>query len=261
MTYQEKCPRYFKQQSVKSHHEIFVPEKTTFKKNTPGYSNTIGFKLKAEMTKTGISAAELARRSGVLTSFIYDILNGKSSNPSIIKLAHVAEALGVSLHYLVHGELEKNPTNNRRSDIDRNEAIYISIPHIKLSSSTNTKKGIVSFKEEDDPYRFNARWLFDRFDGRTTSLRILTINGDSMEPAICHNDIVMIDMSQKTPSPPGIFVIFDGFGLSAKRLEYVFENEPEHIRIISDNQYYSTYERLASDMLVVGRVVWFSRSI
>lgn len=240
-----------------------MSEKTTYKKNAPGPSNTIGFKLKEEMTKSGISAAELARRSSVLTSFIYDILNGKSSNPSIIKLAHVAEALGVSLTYLVHSELEKSPANNKKrsSDIDSDESIYISIPHIKLSSSKNTKKGIISFKEEDDPYRFNARWILDRFDGKTNSLRILTINGDSMEPAICNNDIVMIDISQKSPSPPGIFIIFDGFGLSAKRLEYVFENEPERIRIISDNQHYSTYERLASDITVVGRVVWFSRGI
>ena len=237
-----------------------VSEKIIYKNKTLGHPNTIGYKLKSEMIKSGISAAELARRSGVLTSFIYDILNGKSSNPSIIKLAHVAESLGVSLPYLVHSELGNPITNKRGRDIDRDEAIYISIPHIKLNSSKNIKKGIVSFKEEDEPYRFNARWLHDRFDGKTTSLRILTINGDSMEPTICHNDIVIIDTNQKVPSPPSIFIIFDGLGLSAKRLEYVFANDYQRIRVISDNPRYSTYERLVSDVTVVGRVVWFSRA-
>ncbi|MEQ1706513.1 MAG: LexA family transcriptional regulator [Rickettsiales bacterium] len=234
-----------------------MPEKQTSGRNTSDQSNTIGIRLKAEIAKTGISSAELARRSGVLTSFIYDVLRGKSTNPSILKLAMVADCLGVSLTYLIGSELENNPAITR----NRNEEKYIPIPHIKLNSSKNIKKGFVSFKGEDEPYLFNAGWIRDNFNVDAASLRIFTIIGDSMEPTICNNDIVLIDTNQTIPSPSGIFIIFDGLGLTAKRLEYVFENDSRNIRIISDNKCYSTYDSSLSDVIIVGRVAWFSRAI
>lgn len=233
-----------------------MPKKTIYKNDASGYDNIIGMRLKTEMKKNGISAAELARRSGVLTSFIYDIISGKSSNPSIIKLARVADSLNLNLLYLVHGELENNPAAR-----EQKEEKYISIPYIRLNNSKNTNKNIISFKEDEEPYRFNAQWLHKHFNANINSLRMFTINGDSMQPAICHNDVVMLDISQKSPSPAGIFIVFDGMGISAKRLEYVFVNDSQNIRVISDNPRYSTYERLASDVSVVGRVVWFSREI
>lgn len=232
-----------------------MPEKTIDRRSASGHHNIIGQRLKAEMKKSGISAAELARRSGVLTSFIYDIISGKSSNPSIIKLARVADSLGLNLPYLVSSELEYGKSTGKT------EEQYISVPYIKISSSKNTKQGVISFKEEGEPYRFNASWLRESFNVDAGSLRMLAINGDSMEPIICHNDIVMINTSQQTPSPPGIFILYDGAGLFAKRLEYVYSNKSEHIRIISDNPRYSIYERPSAELSVVGRVVWFSREI
>lgn len=232
-----------------------VPEYTS-----PEYTintNPIGTRLKLEMKKRGLTSTELARRSDVLTSFIYDVISGKSKNPSTIRLSRIAESLGVSLTYLVRGEeySQNNPVQNS----ENKDFIYI--PRITPDEYVNDDKKISSYTNENDTYQFSREWIRSHLNTNISNLRIFTINGDSMEPTLLHQDTVILDVSKKKPSPPSIFIIFDGIGLTAKRLEYFSENQSQRIRIISDNQLYSTYECSISEVSVIGRVVWFSREI
>lgn len=204
----------------------------------------MGDRLKFEMKKKGITSAELARRSGVLTSFIYDIVSGKSGNPSTIKLARIADSLGVSLTYLVRGEEDRYETTAADSDIKN----FVNIPYIP-SGITNIK------------YLFNKEWIKVYFDAELANLRTFIVNSDNMEPTLLRLDTVLLDISKKEPSPPGIFIICDDLGLTAKRLEYIAEKNSSYISVISDNHLYSTYECSASEINVVGRVVWLARGI
>ena len=45
-------------------------------------------------------------------------------------------------------------------------------------------------------------------------LRMITIDGDFMEPLLSSGDRILVDTSQRIPVPPGIFVIWDGMGWS-----------------------------------------------
>ena len=60
---------------------------------------------------------------------------------------------------------------------------------------------------------------------------------------------------------PGIFVLFDSMGLVAKRLEHIPGSEPHAVRVISDNHYYSPYERTVDEIHIIGRIRWFAREI
>lgn len=71
-------------------------------------------------------------------------------------------------------------------------------------------------------------------------LRIITIDGNSMEPLLTSGDRILVDTSQRVPVPP---VIWDGMGLVAKRAEHVPNSDPPRIVIKSQNPEYSTYER------------------
>lgn len=82
-----------------------------------------------------------------------------------------------------------------------------------------------------------------------------------MEPSLCAGDMILIDITKKSPTPPGIFVLFDGFGLVTKRLEFISNTNPPAIRIISDNAQYSAYERTIDELHIIGRVVWFAREL
>ena len=71
----------------------------------------------------------------------------------------------------------------------------------------------------------------------------------------------LVDMTRRAPNPPGIFVLDDGMGLVAKRLEHIPNSDPPAVRVISDNKHYPEYERTADEIHIVGRIRWFAREI
>jgi len=63
------------------------------------------------------------------------------------------------------------------------------------------------------------------------------------------------------PSPPGIFILDDGVGLVAKRIEIIPSTTPQMLRISSENSAYSSYQRRIDEVHIIGRVVWFARRL
>ncbi len=93
------------------------------------------------------------------------------------------------------------------------------------------------------------------------SLRIIEVQGDSMEPTLRSGDRVMINSRDKRPSPPGVFALWDGYGVVVKRLELVPNSDPATVKIISDNHNHNQYDRTVDEVNVIGRVVWFARRV
>jgi transcriptional regulator with XRE-family HTH domain len=79
------------------------------------------------------------------------------------------------------------------------------------------------------------------------NIRIITVVGDSMPVTFRPYDKVMVDTEDKTPSPPGIFVVWDGLSLVLKRVEYIAHSEPPRVRILSENPEYQPYERVVKE--------------
>jgi len=94
----------------------------------------------------------------------------------------------------------------------------------------------------------------DAIHDKTSNLVVITQKSDSMEPIIHLGDKIVIDRTQVTPDP-GIFALWDALAIVAKRVEFIPISEPARIRVISDNEYYTSYERTADEVHIVGRVV------
>lgn len=86
-------------------------------------------------------------------------------------------------------------------------------------------------------------------------LRIITVMGDSMEPTLQPGQRVLVDTGDRTPSPPGVFVVWDGLGLVVKRVQVLAHSEPTRVRISSDNPKYEAYERTLAEAYIQGRVI------
>lgn len=110
-------------------------------------------------------------------------------------------------------------------------------------------------------FGFPAKLLRSITPSGNQNLRMITICGDSMVPVLEHGDIVMVDCAQTRPSPPGIFILDDGVGLVAKRLDLVPSTEPQMIKITSENSAYANYQRQIDEIFIIGRVVWFARTL
>ncbi len=111
------------------------------------------------------------------------------------------------------------------------------------------------------PQQAECQWLAKLGRRQTDALRMISISGDSMVPLLEHDDTVMLDCSQTHPSPPGIFILDDGVGLVAKRIEIIPSTTPQMLRISSENSAYSSYQRRIDEVHIIGRVVWFARRL
>jgi phage repressor protein C with HTH and peptisase S24 domain len=87
------------------------------------------------------------------------------------------------------------------------------------------------------------------------SIKILTIVGDSMPSSFRPFDKVMVDTKDKNPTPPGIFMVWEGGGLVAKRVMAIPHSEPPMVRVMSENPDYPPYERPLVDAHIQGRVL------
>ena len=116
-------------------------------------------------------------------------------------------------------------------------------------------------QDTDRTYQFRRSWIEQRLGVKPDKLRLFHVEGDSMEPTLLSGDMVLIDMTRKVPNPPGIFVLHDGMGLVAKRLDAIPTSEIPKIRIISDNPLYQGYEQLLEMVNIIGRVRWLSREL
>jgi len=221
--------------------------------------HTLSDRLRARAQQLGITPAHVAKMAGVNRSFVYDILRGRSTRPSIEKLAEVACVLKVERDWLIHGigEVEgKSPI------IDNPDDAFVAIAHAGPRPSMGG--GAVVTEEHNQPrrpYHFRRSWIKHSLKTSPSQLRIMQVEGDSMMPTLLDGDTVLVDMARRAPNPPGIFVLHDGMGLVAKRLEHIPNSDPPSVRVISDNQYYNPYERSAEEINIIGRICWFSREI
>jgi hypothetical protein len=61
-------------------------------------------------------------------------------------------------------------------------------------------------------------------------------------PTLHDGDIVLVDLGRRAPTPPGVFVLYDGMRLVAKRVEHIHNSDPLRVRIISDSPLCMPYE-------------------
>lgn len=211
----------------------------------------IAKKLKNLLAERGMTAAELARIAEVRTSFVYDVLSGKSLNPSTFTLARVANALAIPLHELAGAE----PIPASGHGVSSH---FVAIR--ALDTPTAAQDAGASGEKPADSVAFHPGWLRDTLHTFPEHLRILRINGDSMAPTLQDGDMVLVDTQRVLPSPPGIFILHDGFGLVAKRLQILPNSDPAKVSVVSDNAQYAAYERPLDDTKILGKVVWFART-
>jgi phage repressor protein C with HTH and peptisase S24 domain len=211
--------------------------------------------VERRMKALELTPKSLSKKAGLNETYIRDILEGRSRNPRFDTLEKVAGALGCTLGDLT--EDRPNSATHLHSNRARTEEDHLSVARIdELDVRAAAGPG-----QNIDSEAKIGEWQLPRelvkiaTHSPVERIKILTIVGDSMEPTYKPTEKVMVDTGDVRPSPPGIFVVWDGLGFVVKRIEFLPHSDPPRVKITSDNPKYMAYERVLDEAYVQGRVL------
>ncbi len=137
---------------------------------------------------------------------------------------------------------------------------YIYVPRYDVQASAghgviNDQEGVV------DHLAFRRDWVKNKLGVDGKALALITASGDSMEPTIQEDDLLLLNTAVNEVQDDGIYCIKNDSTLQVKRIQRMIGKE---LVVKSDNPAYQPFT-VGPDQLgfleVVGRVVWYGRQI
>lgn len=216
-------------------------------------------KLFREITRRlkdlGLQAAVVSKNAGASPDFIRDLGRKGTAEPSGSVLKKIAEQLNCTVEDLT-GEI---PRYNEV--IERFETVSINELDVHIAKGVNSSRDVVQIIAAQEAgvvvgtHVYPAESFREAYGFQPDRIRIIPVRGISMEPELWSGQRVMVDIEDKIPSPPGIFVVWDGAGLVLKYVEVIQGSEPLMVRISSAHPAFKPYERTIPDAQINGRVV------
>ena len=179
----------------------------------------IGNRIKEAREKAKLSQDELAKALKIGKRTLIDYEQNKTE-PKVSILHNIAEICKISADWLILG---KEETNNKVGEYK--------IPKLSLKASAGS--GIQNFEISQDGYLYIPKWLF-KTPQNQNNLKIIQVQGDSMEPTIKDNAYIIINTSITNLIDGAIYAILLDDQILIKRLQ----KTPKGILIISDNPKY-----------------------
>ena len=96
--------------------------------------------------------------------------------------------------------------------------------------------------------------LFDKLHPNASPV-VIRISGDSMAPTYPDGCRVLVDAAVVAPSPPGVFVLWDGTAHVVARCQVLIGSNPPTVRMTYDNSDMKAVEVPLSSLTVCGSVV------
>ena len=216
--------------------------------------------IRRMMSAAGLSSqAELARELGVRRAAVTDAKRRRSIPAEWF--LRLSRTRGLNPLWLETGQGPRRIAEAARPEaagMRHHEEEFSFVPMVKArvsggGGSLETDADIEAY------YAFRHEWL--RRKGRTGEMRLMRVTGESMEPTLRDEDIVLIDLSQSDVYPGKIYAVGIDQEIVVKRLD----KKPGKLVLLSDNrQVYPPLEVTLDegvDVRILGRVVWMAREL
>lgn len=220
------------------------------------FRSDLGSRLR-ELEKRFSNRETAAKAAGVAKSTLQNWIEGKS-DPSFLGLVRLCQAAGEDLNWLASGKAPHcgAPLSVHRAgqtDRDGLKPELVAIPVYNASADA----GNTTIDENSSSLvALDKVWLHRNFCVRPATLAVFPTTGESMEPTIRSDELILFDTSKKGCAPTdGIFVIRLEGTILVKRLQHL---PGGLIRVTSDNAAYEAYTvQLNSgvDFEILGRVL------
>jgi len=224
-------------------------------KDTDGHELGKRIRAVAELYPSLIKAAEMA---GVDRNTLGRWMEGMNE-PPLPAIARLCEPVGASVDWvaLKRGELLPVATEVREP-----HAGYAHIPLFDIRARAGNQGSIVEDERILDALAFKEDWIRQELRVRPDDLRLIYVEGDSMEPVLHAGDIILVDHTDTAARREGIYVLRMDGALLVKQLQRL---PGGLLRVMSHNEAYEPFTiKMAelvngSGMAVIGRVVWACR--
>lgn len=219
----------------------------------------VALRLEEKRLEKGMSHRALGMKSGVNHAYLKNLLEGKSKEPRRSKVQALAAALGYPVDYF-YGEDEvtsKKPSSAdlahpKQSHLDGTHGL-IAIPELDVRAAAGDGVLVDEMGEQE------RQWMIPLIDllaisNNPRSLRIITVEGDSMEPDYRPGEKIVIDTSLRNFTHDGVYVLDFGFGLVVKHLQLVLDSDPKKLLVVSANPIYCPQEITLERAEIKGKV-------
>lgn len=245
------------------HEEELSPERPREEGNEA--TAELAARIAHRLTIVKLSPRKASMKAGLGPDGIRNVYRGRM--PRASTLAQLAPVLQCDVNYLSEALpreiiLEGDPDFHEGANEPPIEAPpgYVLVPTLNVHAGLGG--GGFSDGEMKGPPRLMPWTLIvDELHGASGDFVLMPAIGQSMEPILHDGDNVLVDRRKTNPSQPGIFAIWDGYGLVAKWIERVPKSDPPALRIFSENERFASYESLVEQTRIIGRVVWFARRL
>ena len=229
----------------------------------------IQFRLEA----LGKSARSASLDAGLGADAVRNVLRERSKYPRGDTLRDLANALDCSIDWLMTGRNAQARGHTTLPKIPDGQMAGKAISEIDIRAGmggggeaplTVRTDALGNTMMTDDVvgnWSFPDSYLRAELRVKSDTARIIEVQGDSMEPTLRAGDRVMINTADKRPTPPGVFALWDGFGVVVKRIEHIPNSDPPTIKVQSDNAYHGEYRRTLDEVNIIGRLVWYARRL
>lgn len=179
-------------------------------------------RLEEAQKRLGLSLRELSARSGVHYSTLQKITSGMTE-PGIGRLAAIAESLGVSIDWLVHGGEGGPPAYGsfdwmlkKAVPTVRKSSSAIEVPVFELEVAAGDGRSVLD-EAPIGQWPLSIDWVADHV-GAEPNLIVVKVRGDSQQPILADGDWLIVDRSQARLGA-GLAVVRVDDILKVKRIE------------------------------------------
>lgn len=210
--------------------------------------------LRAWMDEKRLNNTDLATRLGTGRAYVSGLFNTER---------HFGEKAARSIEqklFMPAGYLDRRADSMAPVDVwdspdDLPDGVYALVPRIGVRLAAGN--GIEAVDERElPPLAFRESWLKKKHVTSRSNLRVLEVDGHSMEPLLLDGDVVLVDLGQKDVIDHEVYAIAYGDELRIKRLSKRFDGG---IIIRSDNTRFPEEVLRPEEtqhVRVLGRMIW-----
>lgn len=211
--------------------------------------------LKRVINETGKSLSGVAAEAGISSTTLTRPFKDPQ-NTYDIKLSTLEAVERVTGVPLPKGRASGTPARVEFGEQVSDTSALIPVYDVQASAGFGA---LVDYEEQTHSLAFPPDYLRKLTAGSPRDLVIISTKGDSMEPTLLDDDIVLVDTSKRHMGYEGMFVLRHNDTLLVKRAG--MSAKAGHVMLISDNKAYPAVEAALADLTVIGKVLWYGRKV